>query len=194
MKNKEIEELAKRLQEFVIEKCDLVEHPTSRNKVLTNNRAKTIAEMLVNERKPEPQQEKLCPPFLQPVCTPEMAERSGANKIMKQEKELLPCPFCGGEARLDVGDYYNIGCANSNCLMFTVNKVRSCRDKDECIKSWNTRPSKCGLDEQLVRNVLLNCARSHNALGDETFADVIENLNVNHLLKAICDSLKGKNA
>ena len=54
-------------------------------------------------------------------------------------KELKPCPFCGGEAlvkRNFYGNYY-IACNNENCLcvVFTIVFTR----KSEAVNAWNRR-------------------------------------------------------
>ena len=61
------------------------------------------------------------------------------------EKELMPCPFCGGDAVFDGykiylghGDYteeYSIHCSECRC-----NHRDSFKDPNDAIKAWNTRP------------------------------------------------------
>lgn len=58
---------------------------------------------------------------------------------MTIQEQLKPCPFCGGEARLDEGVFFNVGCGNYECSMYSINKVRAIRNRDEAIKAWNTR-------------------------------------------------------
>ena len=50
--------------------------------------------------------------------------------------ELLPCPFCGGEAALLIdSSYYAGGCADEECGSATMWHV----DRDEAIAAWNRR-------------------------------------------------------
>lgn len=48
-------------------------------------------------------------------------------------KELLPCPFCGGEADIEGSEHHYIYC--KNCFADT----RTYGSKAEAIKAWNTR-------------------------------------------------------
>lgn len=69
------------------------------------------------------------------------------------EPELLPCPFCGGRAKLKrdyIGEfceptvlYYSVVCRSCYC------EGCSKADKKEAITKWNTRqPEKENPDEQ----------------------------------------------
>ena len=56
--------------------------------------------------------------------------------------KLLPCPFCGGEAKFleDVwgnDEYCYVICVNDNC---NANTGR-CDTEDEAIAKWNNRPN-----------------------------------------------------
>lgn len=58
--------------------------------------------------------------------------------------DLLPCPFCGGEAYEETFKYddnsptmFNNCCGNKNCPASYV--VAEITDKQEAIKAWNTR-------------------------------------------------------
>lgn len=54
------------------------------------------------------------------------------------ENKLLPCPFCGGEARLESnGQYAVVGCVNSNCQGYAC--CYKYNSKKEAIEHWNTR-------------------------------------------------------
>ncbi|WP_416385133.1 Lar family restriction alleviation protein [Sphingomonas sp. LY29] len=62
------------------------------------------------------------------------------------DDELLPCPFCGGEAgiddyntsmRRDAKPLYGVGCENNQC---TVEAVSMNYDRSIAIGTWNTRP------------------------------------------------------
>lgn len=57
-------------------------------------------------------------------------------------KKLKRCPFCGGEASVDVDDdgYYVVGCDKDFCCLcnvFYTNK--GYHTEEEAIEAWNTR-------------------------------------------------------
>ena len=65
------------------------------------------------------------------------------------EIELLPCPFCGGEAYLYEDkkcDIYSVGCKNC-CDIEPITRV--CESKEEAIKLWNTRKPMQEIVERL---------------------------------------------
>lgn len=53
--------------------------------------------------------------------------------------ELKPCPFCGGEAKIERYDssLTYVKCANSKCPVDPC--TMSCRSREQAIKIWNTR-------------------------------------------------------
>lgn len=58
-----------------------------------------------------------------------------------ENRELKPCPFCGGEAELITrkqcyADSYTVRCKNQGCRGRAQKLVRA---KHEAIKSWNRR-------------------------------------------------------
>ena len=54
------------------------------------------------------------------------------------EIKLLPCPFCGGDARLEsTGQYAVVGCKNDNCQGYAC--CYKYDSKKEAIEHWNTR-------------------------------------------------------
>lgn len=54
--------------------------------------------------------------------------------------DLLPCPFCGGEAHISVSsDGYGIECANDRCLDMIFDQLPS---EAEAIAAWNTRAER----------------------------------------------------
>ena len=65
---------------------------------------------------------------------------------MTMSDELLPCPFCGGEAKL-IDDapnhcripWFGIGCASERCIAFTGYGVRLFCTRTEAIAAWNRR-------------------------------------------------------
>lgn len=51
--------------------------------------------------------------------------------------KLKPCPFCGGEVKLQSDDYAcQVICDNDDCL---VAPFEDFGDNEEAIKAWNTR-------------------------------------------------------
>ena len=57
--------------------------------------------------------------------------------------ELLPCPFCGGEAQMGINKEstvreYFVGCMNCHIRLYKVGYKRF-YDEAEAIEAWNTR-------------------------------------------------------
>ena len=64
---------------------------------------------------------------------------NGTQKVIKITPELLPCPFCGGKAKL-INTGYNVfyvDCNNCDCSMTC--ETPTCETKKEAIDLWNTR-------------------------------------------------------
>lgn len=58
-----------------------------------------------------------------------------------QNDKLLPCPFCGGEAKTTFicdGRYNEIKCKTPKCIM-NVDMPAFYESKEEAIKKWNSR-------------------------------------------------------
>lgn len=50
--------------------------------------------------------------------------------------DLKPCPFCGGEAKLDIfADMYVVHCKNYGCQCQTTAHCR----KEDAVEAWNRR-------------------------------------------------------
>jgi Lar family restriction alleviation protein len=73
-----------------------------------------------------------------------LKEQAEEIEMLKKDKELLPCPFCGGEAEYDyehmIGDVYaecnkvySVQCNDCEAYVF------SDFGEKECIELWNTR-------------------------------------------------------
>ena len=70
------------------------------------------------------------------------------KEVDKQEVELKPCPFCGGDASIEKAEelelekydipQYTIGCRTVLCPGFT-SPMFDKWDRDEAIERWNTR-------------------------------------------------------
>lgn len=54
--------------------------------------------------------------------------------------ELLPCPFCAGEAEARVVPAYYVMCSVDGCWANSC--VSLWRDRSEAIAAWNTRPAE----------------------------------------------------
>ena len=55
--------------------------------------------------------------------------------------DLLPCPFCGGEARVErdsFGGLFYMGCLNDECMGF-IGLGWTYKNEEEAIESWNRR-------------------------------------------------------
>jgi Lar family restriction alleviation protein len=59
------------------------------------------------------------------------------------EKNLMPCPFCGSEAKIgeNYRGQYSVMCTDCGALVF----FECCRDKERTISAWNTRDEKGGV-------------------------------------------------
>lgn len=51
------------------------------------------------------------------------------------ESELKPCPFCGGEADVDIGNFGGMVCYCKKCF----SQGKQCKTKEEAVKNWNRR-------------------------------------------------------
>ena len=65
--------------------------------------------------------------------------------------KLLPCPFCGGKAKIisqnSVEDKYAIMCTNIWCIAFDIEPAYL--EKFDAIKAWNTRKPMERIAERL---------------------------------------------
>ena len=62
--------------------------------------------------------------------------------------ELLPCPFCGGEAALRDLAGWEVICKNMQC---GANHLSDDPSKEGAVKAWNTRSPQLRTDGELVR-------------------------------------------
>lgn len=49
--------------------------------------------------------------------------------------KLKSCPFCGGEANVDIGNFGGMVCYCEICFA----QGKQCETKDEAIEAWNRR-------------------------------------------------------
>lgn len=55
-------------------------------------------------------------------------------------EELLPCPFCGGEAHISASsDGYGVECWNRRCIDIQLEQIPT---EAEAIEAWNTRAER----------------------------------------------------
>lgn len=56
-------------------------------------------------------------------------------------EELKPCPFCGGEARIQTFHFrYRVGCGTTGCIAGRLN--RAFDTPEEAAASWNRRAER----------------------------------------------------
>lgn len=80
--------------------------------------------------------------------------------------ELLPCPFCGGEANLDEltptpyndqhSTYYSVGCINCGIGFYE-------NTEDEAIAAWNSRANLGSCENELI--VRCENCKHYNRIG-----------------------------
>lgn len=66
---------------------------------------------------------------------------------MMSDKKLLPCPFCGGEARFSTEDGNWINCKSCGA------ETDYFEQREEAIKAWNTRVPMQKIVERLEEEV-----------------------------------------
>ena len=57
------------------------------------------------------------------------------EKSKLEKTKLLRCPFCGGEADFDVGDFGGMVCYCKKCF----SQGKECETKAKAIEAWNRR-------------------------------------------------------
>jgi hypothetical protein len=77
------------------------------------------------------------------------------------ERELLPCPFCGGKAKLDPenpeleGDAWTqVHCANAECSVDPSVECFEDGHKESAIRIWNTRAQASGVPVERLERLL----------------------------------------
>jgi hypothetical protein len=73
------------------------------------------------------------------------------------ERELLPCPFCGGKAKIAPEDpelegdgYTQVHCANAECSVDPSVECFEDGHKESAIRIWNTRAQASGVPDGYV--------------------------------------------
>ena len=83
------------------------------------------------------------------------------------DKRILPCPFCGGEAKLmrfpKCERKYVVICENEQCMASVGNYSYS---KEKAIKAWNTRKPLERIVERLEEQAE-ECRKYWQEFGDE---------------------------
>lgn len=64
--------------------------------------------------------------------------------VYKKEQKLLPCPFCGGEAKLAKNCYgqMSVQCKNDCCNAVVWGDSKDIDRDNAAIKAWNRRFNK----------------------------------------------------
>lgn len=57
------------------------------------------------------------------------------EELTMKKVELEPCPFCGGKADMDVGNFGGMVCYCEKCF----SQGKQCETEDEAIEAWNNR-------------------------------------------------------
>ena len=80
------------------------------------------------------------------------------------EIKLLPCPFCGGEARLEsTGQYAVVGCKNDNCQGYACCYKYDSKKTPEAIREFFLAFVKlCGQRNKLHDRTHQQKRREHN--------------------------------
>lgn len=112
------------------------------------------------------------------------------NELKKESPKLLPCPFCGGEARIQ--HYRNGDCA-IECIECYGKTHRSVTE-DLAIRRWNTRKPIDRIVEQLEEKTefLKDCTKygNKNAKQQEQSYSTMMMYEVADLVDELIDTIK----
>lgn len=93
-------------------------------------------------------------------------------------KELKPCPFCGGEAIVlqNNDGFYYVGCKNAECRGYVFYSDVHYFTKERTIEAWNTRKPIDKVVEQLEKEKTPNrsMSKTESILRRRNFEDAIE--------------------
>ena len=67
--------------------------------------------------------------------------------------ELLPCPFCGGEAQKSVHAFWHVGCQDKGCSGYEV-YLKNYDTEAEAIAAWNARAERGTLTADDIRGLI----------------------------------------
>ena len=92
--------------------------------------------------------------------------------------KLLPCPFCGGEIKLDEDDFYMFCCDTCGAGITFAHELEdgTAEDctKEESIESWNTRKPMERIVEQLEDISKVYCEENNQQEGILWLQDAVE--------------------
>lgn len=79
---------------------------------------------------------------------------------------LLPCPFCGGEAQIDLHNLVNrVGCPSCGawlqrcCSVYTTAESNDRAEVENAAKAWNNRPHLQAARDAALEEAALRCQR-----------------------------------
>lgn len=114
--------------------------------------------------------------------------------MTKEQIELEPCPFCGGEVELeqtiDGRMWWGIVCRNTKNLGSCAIHIQPSASPEAAIQRWNTRPVEQSLSSRIAELQEKNKALEEIIAGDATLVIDYEQLQIN-ALKARIDELEG---
>jgi hypothetical protein len=81
--------------------------------------------------------------------------------------ELLPCPFCGGEAKLVSNSSSTVQCQNDQCIIGDPSPFNDFSHREDAITAWNARPSSTPSTEAGVAQVDREAAAKRMSVNTE---------------------------
>lgn len=90
--------------------------------------------------------------------------------------ELLPCPFCGGEAKLVSNTSSTVQCQNDQCIIGDPAPFNDFSHRHDAITAWNTRatptPPIEGRDADVERDVRIILQAVADADSEDCIASI----------------------
>lgn len=87
-------------------------------------------------------------------------------------EELKPCPFCGGEARIQTFHFrYRVGCGTTGCIAGRIN--RAFDTPEEAAAAWNRRAGRTcrNVCEWNIDTFHFTCSECGAEIGGDDWGD-----------------------